>query len=231
VGEILGTYLGLFILPFLVWVMIYFIIRPPKRGGKWIRAILIGILALLAVPFLLLGYAFGGIRGVIGVIIELLFASGIGVFGLSAFLVWRLTKPIGAIFDGGDEPPEAAPFYHIANLCRKQGKYEEAMARIDQQLKIFPKDFEGQMLLAGIQAENLRDLSSAQNTVNHLLHQKCHSPETVAQALHKLADWHIQIGQDRASAQDVLVKIMDLFPNTELARAAYERLSHMENNA
>lgn len=146
-GEILGTYLGLFILPFLVWVMIYFIIRPPKRGGKWIRAILIGILALLAVPFLLLGYAFGGIRGVIGVIIELLFASGIGVFGLSAFLVWRLTKPIGAIFDGGDEPPEAAPFYHIANLCRKQGKYEEAMARIDQQLKIFPKDFEGQMFI------------------------------------------------------------------------------------
>lgn len=216
-------------MPFLVWVMIYFIIRPPKRGGKWIRAILIGILALLATPFLLLGYAFGGVRGVIGVIIELLFASGIGVFGLSAFLVWRLAEPIGAIFDGGNEPPEAVPFYHIANLCRKQGKYEESAARIDQQLKKFPKNFEGQMLLAEIQAENLRDLSSAQNTINHLLQQGCHSPETVAQALHRLADWHIQIGQDKASAQDDMMKIINLFPNTELARAAYDRLSGMAN--
>ena len=220
-------YFGLFILPILVWVMIYFIIRPPKRGGKWIRAILIGILALLAAPFLLLGYAFGGIRGVIGVIIELLVASGVGIFGLSAFLVWRITEPIGALFDGGNEPPEASPFYHIANLCRKQGKYAEAIARIEQQLKKFPKDFEGQMLLAEIQVENLCDLPSAQNTINHLVHQKCHSPETVAQALHKLTDWHLQIGRDKASAQAALTKIMDFFPKTELARLAYQRLSRI----
>jgi len=136
VSEILETYFGFFIMPFLVWVVIYFIIRPPKRGRKWIRAILIGILALLAAPFLLLGFAFGGIRGVIGAIIEFFFASGIGVFGLAAFLSWRLAKPFGAIFDGGDEPPEAAPFYHIANLRRKQAKYKEAMALIEQQLKL-----------------------------------------------------------------------------------------------
>lgn len=227
VGEILKTYLGFFIMPLLVWVMIYFIIRPPKHGGKWIRMILIGILALMAVPFLLLGFAFGGIRGVIGVIIELLFASGIGIFGLSAFLVWRLAEPIGAIFDGGNEPPEAAPFYYIANLCRKQGKYEEAVARVEQQLRKFPKDLTGQMLLAEIQAEDLHDPSAAQSTVEHLIHQNCHSPEEVARALHRLADWHLQIGQDKASAQTALMRIIELFPNSELARLAYERLSHL----
>jgi len=70
-GEVLGTFLPLFLLPLLVWVMVYFIIRPPPRSGKWLRAILVGLLALLAAPFLLLGFAFGGVRGVIGVILEL----------------------------------------------------------------------------------------------------------------------------------------------------------------
>lgn len=229
VGDILGTFLTLYILPLLVWVMIYFIIRPPKRGGKLIRSILIGVLALLVAPFLLLGFAFGGIRGVIGVIVELaIIPAGFLVLYL---LLARIVKPIGAIFDGGDEPPDAAPFYHIAHLCRKQRKYEEALARIEQQLQKFPTDFEGQMLLAEIQAENLSDLSSAQNTVNHLIRQKNHAPETVARALNKLADWHLQIGQDKVSAQDNLMKIIELFPDTELARAAYGRLSLIDNKA
>jgi tetratricopeptide (TPR) repeat protein len=225
-SEILGTFLWLYIAPLLLGVMVYFIIRPPNRGKHLVRITLIVILALLAAPFVFLAFAFGGIRGVIGAICELLFASGAFLL-IPALIAGRLVRPFGDIFDGGDEPPEAAPFYYVARLRRNQHKYDEAIRRIKQQLEAFPTDFEGQMLLAEIQAEDLLDLSAAQRTVDNFLGQNGHPPNRIAQALNALADWHLRIAADASSAKLALRRIIELFPNTDLAESAAARLSSL----
>ena len=225
-GKILNDYFAGFVITILICVPIFFIVRPPPRGRKLVRGICIGVLVLLASPVLLLGLAFGGIRGLIGAIIELLIMSGVGVFIPACLVASRIGNHFGAIFDGGNEPPEAHPFYYIAKLKRSERKYDEAITRVEEQLKRFPSDFEGQMLLAEIQAEDLHDLPAAQNTIETLAHQKHRQPEEIALAFQKLAEWHLQIGQDQSSARAALMKIIELLPNSEPALLADGKLSH-----
>jgi len=148
-------------------------------------------------------------------------------------LLWRgsliesVVKPFTAIFDGGNEPPEKRPFYSIAQTRRNRGKPHEAVVEIRRQLAMFPDDFEGVLLLARIQAEDLADLSGAEITVNHF----CDRPEAplklVVAGLTQVADWHMKIAADVDSARAALQKIVTRFPDTEAALQAEQRLAHL----
>ena len=129
--------------------------------------------------------------------------------------------------DGGNEEPELKPYYSIAIAKRKQGKLLEAVVEIRKQLARFPNDFEGVMLLAGIQAEDLKDLASAQITLNHFCDQPHPPPKQVAAAMNYLADWQLKLAQDADSARDALEKITARFPDTELALLAAQRIAHL----
>jgi hypothetical protein len=98
---------------------------------------------------------------------------------------------------------------------------------IRKQLARFPNDFEGVMLLAGIQAEDLKDLASAQITLNHFCDQPHPPPKQVAAAMNYLADWQLKLAQDADSARDALEKITARFPDTELALLAAQRIAHL----
>src|SRR5260221_7259309 len=157
------------------------------------------------------------------------------VCGLVLAIIWRhsisslVAKPFSSLYDGGDQEVEPRPAYSIAQARQKQGKYLEAVAEIRKQLDRFPTDIEGQMLLAQIQAENLKDLPGAEITIDRLCSQPGHAPMNVAFALYSMADWHLSVGQDADAARRDLEKIIALQPNSEFALGAAQRIAHLGN--
>ena len=155
------------------------------------------------------------------------------VCGLAMAITWRhsiieiILKPFTSLYDGGSVEPDLKPFYSIAEARRKQGKYLEAVVEIRKQLDRFPGDMRGAMLLAGIQAENLSDLPSAEITLNQFCRQPGQAPGQVAAALNQLADWHLKLAQDADAARADLEQIITRFPDTELAVLAAQRIAHL----
>lgn len=163
-----------------------------------------------------------------------IFDLGVALFGgLALTATWRhniasiVAKPFGSLYDGGDAEVDPQPYYSISIAKRKKGKYTEAVAEIRKQLEKFPNDFEGQMMLAEIQVENLNDLAGAELTIQRLCAQPGHPPRNVAFALNALADWHLKFALDREAARQDLQQIVELFPETELALAAAQRIGHL----
>jgi TolA-binding protein len=138
-----------------------------------------------------------------------------------------LFRPLTSLFDGGNTEPESKPHYSMATAKRKQGKFLEAVVEIRRQLARFPNDFEGVMLLAGVQAEDLKDLASAEITLNHFCDQPHPLPKQVAAAMNHLADWQLKLAQDTEAARAALEKIITRFPDTEPAQLAAQRIGHL----
>jgi tetratricopeptide (TPR) repeat protein len=153
--------------------------------------------------------------------------------GFILLVIWRhniadiLAKPFGSLYDGGDVELEPRPYYSVAEAKRKLGRYTEAVAEIRKQLDKFPTDFEGQMMLATIQAENLDDLPGAELTIHRLCVQQGHAPINVAHALSTLADWHLKYEISREAAREDLQKIVDLLPDTDHALQAAQLIAHL----
>jgi tetratricopeptide (TPR) repeat protein len=159
-----------------------------------------------------------GSLAVTGIILGILWAPQVGNF---------LCNPLTKLFDGGNEEPERKPYYSIAISKRKQGKFLEAVVEIRNQLARFPNDFEGVLLLAGIQAEDLKDLASAEITLNHFCDQPDPPPKQVAAAMNHLADWQLKLAQDADAASAALGQIITRFPDTERALLAAQRIAHL----
>ncbi len=157
------------------------------------------------------------------------------VAALVLFITWRqdigslVAKPFASLYDGGDVEPEPRPFYSIARARQKQGKPAEAIAEIRKQLERFPTDFEGQMLLAQIQAEDLKDLAATEATIQLLCAQPGHAPKNIAYSLYSLADWQLKYQQDSAAARRAFEQVISLLPETEFALAAAQRIGHLED--
>jgi len=155
------------------------------------------------------------------------------VMGVVLSIMWTphisewFAKPLTSMIDGGDEPPEPKPYYSIAQTKRKLNHPLEAIIAIREQLAKFPNDYEGVMLLAAIQAEDTKDLASAEITMNHFCDQPNPPPRQFAAAMTQLADWHIKLAQDFDSARAALEKIIARFPDTELSLQASQRIAHL----
>ena len=139
-----------------------------------------------------------------------------------------ITKPLTGLFDGSTEPQELKPLYSTALAKRQRGKYLEATVALREQLAKFPNDYEGICLLARIQAEDMKDLASAEMTLNRFCADPKAPPKQFAAAMTQLADWHLQVAQDSDSARLALEKIIAQFPDTDLAQAAAQRIAHLD---
>jgi tetratricopeptide (TPR) repeat protein len=155
------------------------------------------------------------------------------ILGVAMTVMWTphigewLCKPLTGLYDGSDEPPVPKPYYSVARSLRMKGKFLEAVVEIRKQLARFPNDFEGVVLLAGIQAENLQDLPGAEITLNHFCDRPGAPPKQVAAAMNHLADWQLKLTQDADSARAALERIVARFPDTELALLAAQRIAHL----
>ena len=138
-----------------------------------------------------------------------------------------LTKPLTDSITGGDEEVELKPFYYAAEGKRRQGLFDEAIAEVRGQLERFPGDAAGYMMLATIQAEDKHDVRAAEATLEELLAQPGLKPHAAVSALHALADWQLQFGRDTAAARAALERVVKLFPDSQFAHAAEQRLAHL----
>ncbi|MEO8428760.1 MAG: tetratricopeptide repeat protein [Verrucomicrobiota bacterium] len=209
----------LVILVILGWVMWRCLKRSEddRLISKWIATVIVLPVAVFVMistgPFIGVPVA-----AFLAIILGAMWAPNIGGFMAASFT---------SIFDGGMTEVDSAPFYSIAEARRKRGRYDEAIAEVRKQLEKFPNDFQGWLLLAQIQADDLKDLRSAQLTVERIVNQSGHAPKNVAHALTRLADWQLKLGQNIEEARQSLERIGQLFPDTELAQLAAQRIAHL----
>jgi len=227
--TLLGVLKWLLVLGILAWVLWRRLRQsedePRELVRKWIITALLGGLVLVVVVFVLLQNAFAGVGliALFGIAIGILWAPNVGRF---------IAKPLTSGYDGGDQELAPQPFYSIATAKRKRGLYAEAVALVQQELERFPDDFEGLMLLAEIQIENLHDFAAGEASVaNIVAHRQAHTPAKVAYALNRLSDWFVHYQADRESARKCLERIRELFPNTELAQIAAQHIAHLASEA
>src|SRR5208283_862821 len=138
-----------------VWLFIRSLKRsesPPKLIFKWIfTAIVVGFVLMVVVP----DFREGGSEAFSALFLML-------ICGAAMVVTWRhsiieiIAKPLTVAIDGSNEPPEPKPYYSVALTKRKLNKPLEAIVEIRKQLAKFPNDFEGVMLLAGVQAEEMK---------------------------------------------------------------------------
>jgi len=224
---VLDSFLSLLGLGFLIWLFWRALKRsdePAKLVFKWLLTAGIGWLEFtVAMP----AFARGGFDAIF---------VGLGLTGALAMafnIMWRhsiieiFTKPLTNMFDGGSEPPEPKPYYSIAITKQKRGHPLEAIVVIREQLAKFPNDFEGVLLLAHIQAEDMNDLPGAEITLDNFCASSGAHPRQISAAWTRLADWHLKIGVDVDSARAALEKIIARFPDTELSLHAEQRIAHL----
>jgi len=199
---------------------------PARMIFKWVLTVLMLVLMFWKVAPIV---GQGGYSGAFGGI------PLTAACGLVLAIIWRhsiaslVAKPFSSLYDGGDQEVDPQPAYSIAQSRQKQGKYLEAVAEIRKQLDRFPTDMEGQMLLAQIQAENLKDLPGAEITIERFCAQPGHAPMNIAYALYSMADWHLSVGQDAEAARRDLEKIIQMLPDSEFSLGAAQRIAHLGN--
>ena len=168
-----------------------------------------------------------------GEVMAFLVAGSIALCGISLSIIWTeqisdiLLSPLTSLLDGGNLAPERKPLYSIAIAKRKSGKPLEAVVELRKQLDKFPRDFEGIMLLASVQAEDLADLPGTEITLNNFCNLRDAPPKQVAAALMLIADWQLKLVQDAEAARAALQQIIDRYPDSELSLNAEQRIAHL----
>lgn len=191
---------------------------------KWIcTALVVGFLFRVVMPMMGRGgyeAAFGGLplTCVAGLVLAILWRHSIAEM---------IARPFENLYTGGSRADDPHPFYSIAHARRKQGRFLEAIEAIRSQLERFPADVEGHVLLAEVQARNLKDLVAAETTIQDYCAQSGTSPQHLASALYSMADWHLEIGRDREAARRCLERVIERLPNTEFAANAAQRIAHL----
>ncbi len=215
----LNSILSLIGFCFLIWLSIRALRRsddPKMLVIKWV----------FTIPFVVVCLFVGAHLGPFGTFV-IVFMAIVMSYMWTPHISALLFSPLTNLFDGGHEEPEKKPYYSIAISKRKTNRPLEAIVAIREQLAKFPNDFEGVMLLANIQAEDMDDLPGAEITLNHF----CDSPNPpdrqVVAALTQLADWHLKRTVDIDAARTALQKIVARFPDTEIALRAEQRLAHL----
>ncbi|MGD0088190.1 MAG: hypothetical protein ABSC24_13815, partial [Verrucomicrobiota bacterium] len=170
----------IFVIGFFTWLIVRTLRRtedPAKMIFKW----------AVTIPSVIFGVWMARQMGPYGPFL-------IAFMGIVLSIMWTphisewISRPLSSLYDGGAEPPEPKPYYSIAQAKRQRREFLQAVVAIREQLARFPNDFEGVMLLAGIQAENLQDLPSAEITLNHFCDQPEPPPRQFAAAMNQLAD-------------------------------------------
>lgn len=224
VGCVLGCLMVLACVGWLGWMWLRSTQDRWALVARWLLS-----LPVLAFIFLYLGPRLGE-GGTLGAVIQVAAVTGAGlvlaiIWG--PYLIELFGKPLTSIFDGGDTPPEKEPLTSMVEARRKQGRYAEAAQLMREQLAECPGHFGGQMLLAEILAEDLYDLAGAHAVIAEILQQENHSPNQIAYALTRMADWYLKQTGDTEAARKCFERILDLFPDTPQAHMARQRLAHL----
>lgn len=126
--------------------------------------------------------------------------------------------------------PKPRPMYSRAMARLKRGQYSDAEKEILRQLEKSETDFDGWLMLAELHATRFGELAEAEQIIlDTCLHPEA-TPSQISVALHKLADWQIQVAHDPEAAARSLQLISDRLPGTHLATMAELRRAKLPSN-
>jgi len=211
---------------FVIWRFVRALRRSDDRQTLVFKWVVTGLVLSYVVTRIIPGFEAGG-NAALHALISMLLC------GVAMVVTWRdsiveaMAKPFASLYDGGGQEIEPKPYYSIALSKRAVRKSAEAVAEARKQLDRFPNDFEGIMLLATIQAEDLHDLPGAEITLDNFCASSAAPPRQVAAAMNQLADWHLKLQQDADAARVALEKVIAQFPDTEMALQAAQRIAHL----
>ncbi len=160
----------------------------------------------------------------------LLPAAGIFWLGGSAMLglaLLAMLTPIAGYAPVVLHPKKGPPMYARAIARIKFGKYAEAEWEIIRELEKWEDDFEGWMMLAELYATRFNDLPEAEQTILEICDHPRTTPSQTGVALHRLADWYLNLRDDPDAARRALQVLCDRFAGTHLARMAAARITQL----
>ncbi|HEY3863806.1 MAG TPA: tetratricopeptide repeat protein [Verrucomicrobiae bacterium] len=119
------------------------------------------------------------------------------------------------------------PIYSRAIAAMQFDKYEEAEQAVIEELESCEDDFEGWMMLAGLYADQFRDLPAARKVIRDTCEHPGTSPSQFAVACHRLADWELKLAQDPDAARAALESICRRHPKSHLDHMARLRINQL----
>ena len=222
-------YWALLVYGVLLAVIVYIIWRqiknPDNEPGK---VILKWIVTLAVVGFMI--HAAFTVNILVAFIFLLLPGSILlGLWWTPEISNWMVSSLTNSL-TGNSRESYNKPEYGIANARRKRGQYVEAIAAVDEQLIKHPENFDGLMLKAAIQAENLGDLSTAAATIQETLSDPKQLNYRLPVALNKMAEWQLAIAGDPVAARRTLRQIQTALPNSQAAQLSAQRLASLDSS-
>ena len=141
-----------------------------------------------------------------------------------------MASPITNALTGDSRISYNKPEYGIANARRNRGQYVEAVEAVDEELAKHPGNFDGLMLKASIQAENLGDLEAATETLQEAIEGEEQLSYRLPVALNKMADWQLAVAGDPNAARRTLRQIRETLPESQAAQFAAQRLASLDSS-
>ena len=217
----------------LLTVVIYIIRRQIKNpDNEPLKVIVKWVVTLAVVAFMIHATVRANDRGALLIVFIFLLLPGsilLGLWWTPAISDW-VASPITNALTGDSRESYNKPEYGIANARRKRGQYVEAIEAVDEQLVKHPGNFDGLMLKATIQAENLGDLAAAAATIQETLSDPEQLNYRLPVALNKMAEWQLTIAGDPDAARRTLQQIQTALPNSRAAQLAAQRLASLDSS-
>jgi hypothetical protein len=152
------------------------------------------------------------------------FFGGWPLLGLAGIVLLAPMAGYGATMLQARKTP---PIYARAVARMKFGKYPEAEQEIIHELEKCEEDFEGWMMLADLYANHFNDLREAEQSILEICDQPTTTPSQVSIALHRLAEWQLDLAKDPDAARRALQMICTRLPGTHLAHMAQLRINQL----
>ncbi len=222
---------GLILIGGVAFAVLIYLIRKQLRNPQNDPVKVIGLWVLSIVVFFGLAYSAIAAQEGFALIFVLLVAVPVAVLlGLAwtPTIANTLASPLTTAFSGDDTEAYEGPAYGQALAKRKRGQYEGAVEAVEIQLEQYPGDFDGLMLKATIQAENLDDLPAAVATIQETLDDPEKVRFNLPVALNKMADWQLGIAGDATAAKRTLEQIREALPGTQAAQFASQRIASLD---
>ena len=220
-----------------VGVLIWLSVRKFKMVGgdetglavfRW----MFGLDGLLLLIWVVIPFTFSGapIRVPFGVAAMVLCGIMISV-AIAPLLAGSAVSLFTGALDGGSEAQKREPVYSMALALRNRGEPHKAIEAVAEQLEEFPNDFDGMMLTAEIEARDLKNMGAARETLEALLVANTYPKTRKSYILTTLADWELELARDSERAHAAFQRIINIFPGSEIARKAEQRILRLPTSA
>ncbi|HSU53777.1 MAG TPA: hypothetical protein VLT36_06935 [Candidatus Dormibacteraeota bacterium] len=157
----------------------------------------------------------------------LVYIGGWSTVGLATvIIVSSVLRDLLAI--GNPRKKIRRPVYERALKKIEAGKFGSAEKEVLRQLEKCESDYTGWMLLAELYATRFNDLPEAEGLILELCRQSETTRQQMSDALHRLADWQLEIGKDPRAARRTLDQIRRAFPASHYGDVAERRLAALQ---